>query len=230
MGWPYNRTFPGLPINSLRNPNLGTWELKLVSLRKLKSGDLGIKETIAITMIDPIEVTGKGFVQSHLYTKLSKIIAVARIWESKEEKSSICHSVNAFELDGTEMFDQVQDDYELIRTTIRERGFEKLTGRMGKFVQPRTKGSGHGSTSRAFYARSELVEYVIGRKTSPHIKGKRKNLDCSTHAGILNISNRSKMDVVMSGLPANQSGRGRHKCAYCAYKAGYNDALAELGR
>ena len=38
------------------------------------------------------------------------------------------------------------------------------------------------------------------------------------------------MDVIMIGLPANQSGKGRHKCAYCAYEAGYEDAIAEIGR
>ena len=147
----------GLPINSSRSPNLGTWELKLVSLKRLKSGELTIKETMAITMLDPVEVTSKDFEDSHLYTKLRKIISVARIWESKEEQSSICHRVNAFELDGTKLFEEVANDYESIRRTIRDEGFHKLTGRMGKFVQPRTKGAGHGSTSRAFYARKELV-------------------------------------------------------------------------
>jgi len=37
-----------------------------------------------------------------------------------------------------------------------------LTGRMGVLVQPRTKGSGHGSTTRAFYARKELVKIILG--------------------------------------------------------------------
>ena len=220
----------GLPINSSRSPNLGTWELKLVSLRWLKNGDLAIKETMAITMLDPVEVTSKEFEESHLYTKLRKIISVARIWESKEEQSSICHSVNAFELDGTNLFADVADDYESIRQTIRDEGFDKLTGRMGQFVQPRTKGTGHGSTSRAFYARKELVEYIIGRKTSPFIRSPRKSSDCSEHAGIQNTDNRAHMEVIMNGLPANQSGKGRHKCAYCAYEAGYSDALAEIGR
>jgi hypothetical protein len=33
---------------------------------------------------------------------------------------------------------------------------------MGVLVQPRTKGAGHGSTSRAFYARKQFVAKMIG--------------------------------------------------------------------
>jgi hypothetical protein len=42
-----------------------------------------------------------------------------------------------------------------------QQGFETLTGRMGKFIQPRTKGAGHGSTSRAFYARPLFLKQFI---------------------------------------------------------------------
>ncbi len=181
-------------------------------------------------MIDPIEVVDNDFEQSHLYSKLRKIIAVSRIWSSTEETSSICHGVNAFELDGTELFGQVEKDSELIRQTIRKHGFKALTGTMGEFVQPRTKGTGHGSTSRAFYARKELVEYIIGRKQSPTIRKFHSSRDCSKHAGTTKLANRIHLDVIMTALPSNQSGKGRHKCAYCAYEAGYSDALAELGR
>jgi len=33
---------------------------------------------------------------------------------------------------------------------------------MGVLVQPRTKGPGHGSTSRAFYARKIFVAHILG--------------------------------------------------------------------
>ncbi|MFB2968172.1 hypothetical protein ACE1CD_04315 [Aerosakkonema sp. BLCC-F183] len=36
-----------------------------------------------------------------------------------------------------------------------------LTGKMGVLVQPRTKGAGYGSTSRAFYARKQFVSLII---------------------------------------------------------------------
>ena len=47
--------------------------------------------------------------------------------------------------------------------------------------------------------------------------------DCPTHAGQYNAPNRAELDPVMSNLPANQAGAGRHKCPYCAYRAGYSD-------
>jgi hypothetical protein len=48
-----------------------------------------------------------------------------------------------------------------VRETINSQGFEALTGRMGVFIQPRTKGAGHGSTSRAFYARVPFLKKII---------------------------------------------------------------------
>ena len=34
-----------------------------------------------------------------------------------------------------------------------------------------------------------------------------------------------EIDPAMAELSANQSGEGRHKCPYCAYEAGYRQAL-----
>jgi DNA mismatch repair protein MutH len=57
---------------------------------------------------------------------------------------------------------EIQEDYELIRQKLITQGFESLTGKDGKWIQTRTKGAGHGSTSRAFYARKELVKVIFG--------------------------------------------------------------------
>ena len=157
----------GLPINSSKDPNLGGWELKLTSLKWNTQGTLVPKETMAITMIDPYEVVRKEFPDSHLFTKLRKIVAVARIYESRMEERSICELVHAFDLEETDLYQQVARDYEDIRQTIIDKGFTALSGKMGVYIQPRTKGPGHGSTSRAFYARKEFVEYIIGMKPSP---------------------------------------------------------------
>ena len=221
----------GLPLNSLRNPNLGEWELKVVPLKRDRNNSYTVKETVSITMIDPVEVSQKTFEDSHLFTKLRKIIAVSRTREDNLESSSICKDVHAFELEGTELYAKVVEDYELIRRTIREKGFDALTGHMGQYVQPRTKGSGHGSTSRAFYARKSLVEYMLGWRTSPLIAPRtRVSPDCAEHSGKSNNHNRRLLDGIMLNLPANQSGAGRHKCAYCAYLEGYKDGLAEIGK
>lgn len=217
----------GIPINSSRSPNLGSWELKVVPLAWRTDGSLVLKETMAITMLDPDEVLEREFEKSHLYTKLRKIIAVSRIREDREESRSICERIHAFDLEETALCDAVARDYEEIRTAIRERGFHSLTGRMGVYVQPRTKGAGHGSTSRAFYARKEFVEYITGRKLSPRRAVLLAVADCPRHAGHANELNRAPVEDHMARLPKNQSGAGRYKCPYCAYEEGYRQALVD---
>ena len=152
----------GIPINSSRNPNGGSWELKTTSLKVLRSGSLSPKETMAITMINPEEVLNTPFEDSHLLAKLRSLVVLARIYESREEESSIVHSVVTFDLDDKELYSAVKADYDLVRRTIELNGFDALSGSMGKFVQPRTKGTGHGSTSRAFYARTAFVRHILG--------------------------------------------------------------------
>jgi DNA mismatch repair protein MutH len=62
----------GLALNSSRSPNFGSWELKLVPLVAKRTGVLRVKETMAITMIDPVEVVSKEFEESHLLTNYRK--------------------------------------------------------------------------------------------------------------------------------------------------------------
>lgn len=152
----------GLPLNSSRAPNLGSWELKLVSLKRSPNGELKVKETMAITMIDPVEVCNKSFEESHLFRKLSKALIVARVYEGPDEQKSIVYKVTDFQLSDQSVYEQVKADYELVRQTIITQGFSALTGKMGVLIQPRTKGPGHGSTSRAFYARTNFVKKIVG--------------------------------------------------------------------
>jgi DNA mismatch repair protein MutH len=152
----------GLPLNSAQSPNFGSWELKVVSLRYRKGGELGIKETMAITMIDPYEVAQKEFENSHLLNKLRKILIVGRIFENQQETSAILYNVAEFDLGDLEIYKQVKADYDLVRNVIKTVGFSGLSGKMGILVQPRTKGPGHGSISRAFYARTGFVKQILG--------------------------------------------------------------------
>lgn len=106
-------------------------------------------------------VENTDFEDSHLLAKLRRLIVAARIWESTEEKRSILHAVTTFDLDNPVIYDQIKADYDFVRETIRTTGFSALTGKMGVHIQPRTKGAGHGSTTRAFYARTTFLKQFI---------------------------------------------------------------------
>lgn len=152
----------GLQINSAQLPDFGSWELKIVPLKRLGNGSIVVKETMAITMIDPFNIINTPFEQSHLLAKLRKAVVCARLFESQKEERSSLVRVSAFDLTDEALYDQVRSDYEETRQCIIERGFGCLTGAMGRLVQPRTKGAGHGSISRAFYARTHFVTTILG--------------------------------------------------------------------
>lgn len=156
--------FLELPLNSAQSPNFGSWELKSVPLKFLRNGQLTFKETMAITMIDPVNVCQKEFAESHLLAKLKKAVVVVRIVGKTFNDPTVIHDIVELDLDeGTELYEAVKADYDLVRDTLLDpkRGFLTLTGKMGQYIQPRTKGAGHGSTSRAFYARPLFLAQFI---------------------------------------------------------------------
>ena len=150
----------GLSANSAQYPDFGSWELKSIPLKYKKDGTLTFKETMAITMIDPVKIKQKEFGDSHLLAKLSHIVVVARTVGKTVDDPSYLHSVVEFSLEG-ELYQAVKADYDVVRRTIIEQGFDSLSGSMGAYIQPRTKGSGHGSKTRAFYARPRFLKLFI---------------------------------------------------------------------
>ena len=160
----------GLPLNSAQAPNFGSWELKVVPLKKLKTGRVVLKETMAITMIDPVHVLQTSFDDSHLLAKLHKMVVCARMFESRMEEHSLLVKVGTFDLSDAATLAQIRADYDNVRDTLKrmgvQRGFNALTGKMGVLVQPRTKGSGHTEArTRAFYARKSLVATILGDRS-----------------------------------------------------------------
>jgi DNA mismatch repair protein MutH len=152
----------GLPINSAQAPNFGSWELKVIPLKQRRDGRLRFAETMAVTMIDAPQVALTPFEQSHLLTKLKRAVVVARVVGEDVDQPSIIHSINPLDLKG-ELYEVVRQDYEAVRACINDpkRGFKALSGSMGEYIQPRTKGRGHGSVSRAFYARPVFLAQFI---------------------------------------------------------------------
>jgi DNA mismatch repair protein MutH len=71
------------------------------------------------------------------------------------------HAAAEFDLNNPKIREQVARDYETIRTKIRNSGIDSVTGDLGELVQARTKGRGHGSKTRAFYARTNFVAHIL---------------------------------------------------------------------
>ncbi len=77
------------------------------------------------------------------------------------ETTSTLISVGKFDLHDSTLYTQVKADYDLVKNKLNTHGFSALTGAMGVYIQPRTKGPGHGSISRAFYARPVFIKKVL---------------------------------------------------------------------
>lgn len=160
----------GLEINSRKAPNGLGFELKSVSF-KSKDGDYAPKETMAITMINPQELLRDSFYESHCWAKLKSLVFCAVAWKgtfAREAKLLEVTSLDFFE--GRDIIEEIEKDYEFIREKLKTDGFEALTGKDGKWIQARTKGTGHGSTTRAFYARTQLVAEIFNRSRNASIK------------------------------------------------------------
>lgn len=151
----------GLENNISKAPNGLSWELKSVSFHNKKE-ILTPKETMAITMINPEELKQHSFFESHCWSKLKSIIFCAVMWHGQNaEKAELIKVVSLDFLETDELIQEIKADYDFIRNKLKTKGFKSLTGKDGKWIQARTKGAGHGSTSRAFYARTSLVKKIF---------------------------------------------------------------------
>ncbi len=151
----------GLENNVSKAPNGLSWELKSVSFHEVK-GKLVPKETMAITMINPEELKKHSFFESHCWSKLKAIIFCAVAWHGKNADTAELIKVTSLDFSETdELIKEIQADYDFIRNKLITKGFKSLTGSDGKWIQARTKGAGHGSVSRAFYARTALVKKIF---------------------------------------------------------------------
>lgn len=151
----------GLSTNNTQAPNGLGFELKstayIVNDNKYKP-----KETMAITMINPDVLIKTPFYDSHCWNKLKSIVFCAVSWYGKHVEKSELLQVTSFDfLEEEQLINEIRDDYEFIRKKLIEKGFSSLTGKDGKWIQARTKGPGHGSISRAFYARKCLLNDIF---------------------------------------------------------------------
>jgi DNA mismatch repair protein MutH len=151
----------GLDNNNLQAPNGLGFELKSVAFTH-KNGILIPKETMAITMIHPVHLINTPFYESHCWSKLKSLVFCAVLWSGHHNIQSELLKVKSFDfIESNTLIKEIENDYEFVREKLINSGFLSLTGKDGKWIQARTKGAGHGSISRAFYARKSLIHEIF---------------------------------------------------------------------
>ncbi|MDR0983254.1 MAG: hypothetical protein LBM07_08480 [Culturomica sp.] len=151
----------GLSNDNRQAPNGLGFELKSTAFYRVNNCWTP-KETFAITMINPQDLIETPFLKSHCWEKLKSLVFCAVSWEGKHNIKSELLKVQSFDfIERDSLIQEIENDYEFIRNKLATQGFSSLTGKDGKWIQARTKGSGHGSISRAFYARKCLIKEII---------------------------------------------------------------------
>ena len=151
----------GLSNDNKQAPNGLGFELKSTAFYQVK-GVWTPKETFAITMINQQNLIDTPFFESHCWEKLKSLVYCAVTWNGKHNEKAELLKVQSFDfIESDTLIQEIEADYEFIRNKLKKQGFQALTGKDGKWIQARTKGAGHGSTSRAFYARKELIKEII---------------------------------------------------------------------
>lgn len=159
----------GLENNVSKAPNGLTFELKSVAFHYVND-KLVPKETMAITMINPEELKADQFFKSHTWAKLKTIIFCAVKWNGMNSKKAELLSVTSLDFTkDDELIKEIEADYNFIRNKLIAKGFDALTGKDGKWIQARTKGTGginprtgkRRPITRAFYARTVLVKKIF---------------------------------------------------------------------
>lgn len=132
-------------------------ELKLFPVKKLIQGTFVPKESIAVTMLSPDELRTTEFNSSKCCKKMSRMLLVPYYRTGDLIQFMMPKIIERS--DFTELYATVESDYHDIQKHYLETGI--LQSKTGKLLQNRTKGAGHGTTSRAFYLRPEFMKRCI---------------------------------------------------------------------
>lgn len=128
-------------------------ELKTFPVKKLKGGSLVPKETLAVTMLSTEDLKNCSFQDSRCLKKMARMLVVPY---SREGDTIVYLKPTLLEKDKLpELYKVLEKDYVTIQSA------DVLKSDLGTFLQTRTKGAGHGSTSRAFYLRTSFLKQYI---------------------------------------------------------------------
>ena len=134
-------------------------ELKLFPVKKLKNNTFVPKETIAVTMVSLNDLYLDDFKTSKCYKKMSRMLIVPYYRTGDTIRFMNAKIIDKDTAEYSELYTKLQKDYDTIRQIYVKSSV--LESKTGKLLQTRTKGAGHGTTSRAFYLRPEFMKQYI---------------------------------------------------------------------
>lgn len=135
-------------------------EVKTFPVKKIKkTGEFAPKETIAITMLSLEEFVKTEYSKSLCYAKMKKMLVVP-YYRVKTNITFLKPTLIDLTLPMyAKLYSVFESDYnEIQKQYIETKILESQTGIL---LQNRTKGAGHGSTSRAFYLRTEFIRQYV---------------------------------------------------------------------
>jgi hypothetical protein len=134
-------------------------ELKVFPVKRLKNGTLVPKETIAVTMLSTEDLRLNEFKASKCCKKLSKMLVVPYLRTGDVIRFLTPRLIDSTATEYSDVYATMETDYNEIRKGYLEGGV--LQSSVGTLLQNRTKGAGHGSTSRAFYLRPAFMKRCV---------------------------------------------------------------------
>lgn len=131
-------------------------EVKVFPVKKLRTGIIAPKETIAVCMINNSDLVETDFYESRCYKKLSNVLFVGYY---REDDNIMYMPPTLFKLDAhNEIKEQLKNDYDTIREYFMKNNTLDGSFKLGVYLQNRTKGQGgNAPKTRAFYLRTGFI-------------------------------------------------------------------------
>ena len=158
-----NKGLPGLLLETLTGiPHTSNCldcsdgELKTFPVKRLRNGQLVPKETVAVTMLSTDDLRTCDFESSKCFKKMSRMLMVPYYREGDQIQFMAPRLIDLSLPEFAALRLALKNDYDVIRAAFL--ADDTLTSSTGVLLQNRTKGAGHGSTSRAFYLRPAFMK------------------------------------------------------------------------
>jgi hypothetical protein len=133
-------------------------EVKCFPLKRLASGLLVPKETVAVTMIQPTSLATTPFAASNAYRKLANCLYIPYLRTG--DTIQLFKPVILTIPESDPLFATLKADYDAIVSAYVASATLSGTTGLGTYLQNRTKGA-KNSTSRAFYLRTGFLKEVV---------------------------------------------------------------------